>query len=50
MSSALASSAKTSLGNIEAFLAEVGGLGKTAAGHPKHPLYLRADSQLIDYP
>lgn len=25
-------------------------LGKTMHGHPKHPLYLRADSQLIDYP
>lgn len=24
--------------------------GKTKDGHPKHPLYLRRDSQLIDYP
>lgn len=25
-------------------------LGKTKHGHPKHPLYVRADTQLIDYP
>lgn len=25
-------------------------LGKTKHGHPKHPLYIRADTQLIDYP
>lgn len=25
-------------------------LGKTKHGHPKHPLYLKADSKLIDYP
>jgi len=25
-------------------------LGKTKDGHPKHPLYIRADTQLIDYP
>ncbi len=25
-------------------------LGKTKHGHPKHPLYVRADTSLIDYP
>jgi len=24
-------------------------LGKTAEGHPKHPLYLKSDTKLIDY-
>lgn len=37
-------------GHVRALVSNLKCLGKTKDGHPKHPLYLRRDSQLIDYP